>query len=147
MGISAAIHTNEQQLILLPALTIGAAVGATATTAETGLGGMNYLTAEAIFLYGAGGTNVTAYVQTSLDNGATWFDIMCFQFTTAAASKISAVTTNIAPATQAFAPTDGTLTADTIIQGILGDRIRLKYVTTGTYTGATSLAVYAQAKG
>jgi hypothetical protein len=141
------LDQSARRIVLLSPLTIGAAVSATATTPVTGLGGMEALTVEAKFLYGAGGTNATAYVQTSLDGGLSWIDIMCFQFTTAAANKISSVTSLIAPAAQAFAPTDGSLTANTIIQGVLGDRLRLKYVTTGTYTGATSLGVYAIVRG
>jgi len=115
---------------------------------------MKYLVAEAKFLYGAGGTNATAYVQTSFDGGLTWMDIIAMQFTTAAASKVAAVSANIsfdpddtAPTYPPVTPTDGSLTANTCVNGLLGDRIRLKYVTTGTYTGATSLAVYAHAKG
>ncbi len=141
------IDTNGKKYTLLDPLTISAAVSAIATDPILGLGGVDYLTVEAKFLYGSGGTNATAYVQTSLDGGLTWVDIMCFQFTTAAASKVSSVTTHIAPGTQAFAPSDGGLSANTIINGVIGDRIRLKYVTTGTYGGATSLAVYMIAKG
>ena len=147
MALSAGVHNNAQSLVLLAPLTIGAAVAATATTAETGLDGMKHLTAEAKFLYGAGGTDVNLYIQTSLDEGLSWIDIIQFNFLTTAANKVSSVTSCIAPAAQAFAPVDGSLASNTIIQGVLGDRIRLKYLSTGTYTGATSIAVYALAKG
>ena len=147
MSLSAAVHQNSRYLPLLSPLTIGAAVAATSTTAVTGVGGAKHLTIEAKFLYGAGGTNAKAYVQTSLDGGVSWVDIAAFVFTTAAANKVSAIALTIAPAAQAFTPSDGALTDDTIIQGVFGDRIRVKYVTTGTYTGATSLAVYAHLKG
>ena len=133
-------------MVLLAPLTIGAAVGATASTPKTGLGGMNYLVVTGVFLYGAGGTDAIARVQTSIDGGLSWIDVVSLGFTTSALTKVSAVTTKIAPATQAATYTDGTLTVNTIIQGVLGDRLRVKYVTTGTYTGATSLAVYAIAK-
>lgn len=138
---------DGQRRTLLEPLTISTALAATATTPLTDLAGMSYLTAEAKFLYGSGGTTVNAYVQTSLDKGLTWVDIMNFSFTTAAASKISSVTTLIAPASQGLTPGDGALASNTIIQGVLGDRIRLKYITTGTYAGATSLAVYCVIKG
>lgn len=138
---------DGQKITLLAPLTISTAIGATGTTPVTNLTGMKYVTVEAKFLYGSGGTTANAYVQTSLDLGLTWVDIMNFSFTTSAASKVSAVTTMIAPAAQAFAPSDGSLSANTIIQGVLGDRLRLKYVTTGTYAGLTSLAVYAIVKG
>lgn len=145
MAASGSVHTNGQTIVFLSPLTIGAAVAATATTPIKILAGMKYLVVEAIFLYGAGGTTAKGYIQTSIDR-ATWIDIMCFSFTTAAASKISAVVSTTALAA-VVAPTDGTLTNDTILSGLLGSQLRLKYVTTGTYTGATSLAVYGVAKG
>ncbi len=85
-------------------------------------------------------------MQTSVDGGASWIDIMNFSFTTAAASKVSAVVGTTALAAAAV-PGDGALASNTILSGLLGDRLRLKYVTTGTYTGASSLAVDALVKG
>ena len=73
-------------------------------------------------------------------------DIMCFAFTTAAATKMSAVYAGIALGA-AVTPTDGSLTDNTILNGALGDQFRLKYVTTGTYSGATSLQVDLVVKG
>ncbi len=143
---NSSVHQNGGHLSLLAALTIGAAVAATATTPVLLLGGMRYLAVQAKFLYGAGGTTVNAYIQTSLDAGLSWFDIMQFAFTTAAATKISVVQAGIA-LTPVTVPGDGALTANTIVDGVLGDRLRLKYVTTGTYTGASSLAVDAVVKG
>jgi len=96
-----------------------------------------YVLAQAAFTYQAGGTDVTAYVQTSLDGGTTWIDIMAFNFTTATATKISKVSLPIALAAAAT-PTDGSLTDDTILDGVIGDRVRVKYTTTGTYTGISA---------
>jgi hypothetical protein len=45
------------------------------------------------------------------------------------------------------AATDGTSADNATVNGVLGDRVRVKYITTGTYSGATSIAVYAVAKG
>lgn len=143
---SSDIHINGGHLQLLAALTIGAAVALTPGTPVLYLGGIKYLTVQATFLYGAGGTTAKAFVQTSLDGGVLWIDIMCFAFTTAAARKVSAVVNSTALAAAAV-PVVGALADDTILSGLLGDRIRLSYVTTGTYTGATSLAVDAVAKG
>lgn len=140
-----ALDAGGKRIQLLPALTIGVAVGATGTVPVVGLYGMHYLLVEAAFLYGAGGTSVKCYVQTSIDGGVTWADIMSFAFTTSAGSKVSAVRASVALAA-AVAPTDGSLADNTILDGLLGDRLRLKYVTTGTYTGATSLAVNAVAR-
>lgn len=146
MSLNGAIHQNGQRIVLLSALTIGAAVAATATTPVVLLSGIKYLVVQAKFLYGAGGTTVDAYVQTSIDGGVTWVDIMEFAFTTSALRKISAVVASTAVAA-AVTPSDGALTANTILSGVFGDRLRVKYVTVGTYTGATSLAIDAIAKG
>lgn len=147
MGLLGSIHESGQNINFLPALTISTALTAVTTTPVKLLSGMNYLAVQAVFLYGSGGTTVNAYVQTTLDGGLSWFDIMNFSFTTSAATKISAVNTYIAPASQAFAPGSGALTANTIVQGILGSQLRLLYTTTGTYAGATSLQVTGTAKG
>lgn len=96
---------------------------------------------ESIFTRAGGGTSTDVYVQTSLDGGATWFDVAEHSFATTTASKVSAVNRAIAPASQAFAPGDAALTANTIVQGVLGDRVRAKVVVVGTYTGASSLKV------
>lgn len=154
MALNGQVHINSLRMTLLAPLTIGAAVGATAGTVFSKIGGMKYLVVESIFLYGAGGTTAKAYVQTSLNGGLTWFDIMCFAMTTAAASLAASVSANIsfdpddsAPVYAPVAVVDGSLADNTCLNGILGDRVRVKYVTTGTYTGVTSLAVYAHAKG
>ncbi len=162
MALDGAVHTDGQDLVFQLVLAIGA--NATTITpvdtntltnpsaAATGVGarlsGMNYVAAEAQFVYVAGGGTVDVYIQTTLDGGLTWIDIMNFHFTTATLSKVSACTTAIAPAAQAFAPGEAALTANTIIQGVLGSRLRCKVVSAGTaYTGATTLTVTAVAKG
>lgn len=129
---------------LLAQTTIGAAT--TTTASAVTIANATYATVESIFLYGAGGTTTKVFIQTSLDGGTTWFDVAQHAFTTAAASKVSSVTALIAPAAQALTPGDAALTDNTIIQGVLGDRLRAKVVSTGTYTGATSVAVYAVVK-
>ena len=131
---------------LLAQTTIAAAVADQVTTPVTNLVGMKYLAVQAAFLYGADGTDLTVHVQTSLDGGTTWVDVMAFNFTTAAATRISAVNADVALAAAAV-PTDGTLADDTILNGLLGDRLRVRYTSTGTYSGATSIAVVAVAKG
>lgn len=107
-----------------------------------GLVGINSLAMQANFTYGSGGTNATVWVQTSLDSGVTWIDIASFQFLLASLRKLSVVT--MFPST-AFAAnttaTDGTLTANTVLNGLIGDQLRTKLTTTGTYAGGTSLAV------
>lgn len=102
---------------------------------------------ETIFAWGSGGTTAKTFIQTSLDGGLTWFDIANQAFTTAIASKVSAVSTAIAPGTQGVAATDGTLADNTVNNGVLGDRIRAKVITTGTYAGGTTIAVWASVRG
>lgn len=131
---------NGMHKVALPPVTITTAVTGVTTTPITNLVGVNSLLAEAKFTYGSGGTNATAYVQTSLDRGTTWIDIMSFQFTTASGNKISKVSTGIALAA-ATVPGDAALTANTIVDGLIGDRFRLKYTTTGTYGGSTTLQI------
>ncbi len=45
--------------------------------------------------------------------------------------------------TSEYTPTDGTLGANTAIDGILGHLFRCKYSSSGVYGGTTSLAVEA----
>lgn len=98
------------------------------------------LTMKAVFTYGSSGTNATAYVQTSFDAGTTWVDIACFQFLTTTATKLCNLRSNT-PVTTLATGTDGSLTANTTVDGLIGDRIRVKYTTTGTYGGSTTLAI------
>jgi hypothetical protein len=94
------------------------------------------LTLQANFVPGSGGTTVDCWVQTSLDNGATWADIANFHFTTSAAKGIynlSAAT----PKTTQVVPTDGSLANNTAVDGILGPIYRTKTTVVGTYVGAS----------
>lgn len=114
------------------------AAATTVCTAITGLTGMQSLTVSLRFAYGSGGTTVRAYAQTSIDGGNTWIDIASKLFTTSSDHKVwnfSALTPKTTPAT----PSDGALSDDTAVDGILGDRVRLKVVSTGTYAGNTTL--------
>lgn len=125
---------------ILPPLTITAALAAAATPAVALNGSPRNLTIQATFAYGSGGTSADAYVQTSLDGGVTWCDIANFHFTTASLRKIfnlSAAT----PVTTQATPSDGSLAANTSVDGILGPLYRVKYVTVGTYAGGTTLRV------
>ena len=42
---------------------------------------------------------------------------------------------------------DGVLADNTAIQGVLGDRIRAKVISTGTYAGGTTIAVWVSLRG
>lgn len=111
------------------------------TTALTGvaqtpiknLEGILAATIEARFYYGSGGTGAKAYVQTTLDGGATWIDIASFSFATASAVKVINLS-GLTPKTTAVTPTDGALADDTCIDGLLGSALRVKLTSTGTYS-------------
>ena len=121
---------------------------AAAHTGDVGISvpveGLKALLVEAVFAYGAGGTSCIAYVQTRV-KGGTWRDIMNLAFTTAAAKKFSKVSMYAALAAAA-AVSDAAMTNDAILDGFLGDELRVKRVSTGTYTGVSTLTVTASAK-
>lgn len=145
MSVSALQPSASRSVQLLSA-TLAAAVAGSTSTPITGLAGMKHATVIAVFVRVGGGTTAKFWVQTSLDGGATWIDIMCFAFTTTTATKVSGVDGAIALAA-AVTPSDGTLADDTIVNGLIGDRLRVKYTTTGTYTGASTIAIGAVTKG
>lgn len=116
-------------------ITTGSVNGA--ATAYLMVNDAQSITAWANFDYGSGGTTCAAIIQTSLDQGVTWIDIIRFDFTTSdrkahatvGAFSAGAVTTLAALASEG--KTDNTL----------GDRIRCKVTSTGTYAGNTTLSV------
>jgi hypothetical protein len=91
---------------------------------------------EAQFVAGSGGTSVDAYVQTSIDDGVTWVDIRNFHFTTSSLKQV-VNHSSATPVTTALTPTDGSLSNNTSNDGIIGNKLRVKYNVVGTYTGAT----------
>jgi hypothetical protein len=133
---------------LLWSKTITTAIAAPGETQSvlTGVGVADQITMSSIFDYGSGGTTAKAWLQTSLDNGATWVDVISHAFTTADLTRVSSIYGDVAPASQAFAPSDGALADNTVINGVLGDRFRVKVITTGTYAGSTTLNVYVTAE-
>lgn len=130
-------------ITLLPQTTIS-----TAVTGETGIAvpveGLRDLLVEAKFLYGADGTTLKVWVQTRV-KGGTWRDIMNFAFTTTALTKFQKTSISIALAAN-IATSDAALSDNTILDGMLGDEVRVKYTSTGTYSGATSIEVLASGK-
>ena len=106
------------------------------------LEGMTAVSLSIRLAYGSGGTTVNAYVQTSLDQGATWVDVASAAFTTASGTEIFNLS-GLTAVTAAVTPGDAILTPGTAISGILGDRLRVKVASTGTYGGSTVLSVRA----
>lgn len=103
------------------------------------------LTLQGKFTYGSGGTSADAWVQTSLDGGGTWTDICNFHYTTSSARFLYNLSAGT-PVTTEYTPTDGTLSANTAKDGVLGSMLRVKFTTVGTYGGSTTLAIDVQSK-
>jgi hypothetical protein len=126
------------RLLSLPAITTAIAVTTTPTFQVVGV--PHDMTAQAVFNYGAGTGTVDAWIQTTVDNSL-WCDVCNFHFV---GSSIGPVVFNLSsqtPITSAITPSDGSLAANTAVDGIVGSHWRIKYQSTGTYSGGTSLAV------
>ena len=97
------------------------------------------------FTYGSGGTTALAWVQTSLDGGTTWQDVAFCSFATTSVRQVLNVistTAVIAPVIGSDGGIGGTpLTANTAVSGVFGNWWRVKYATTGTYAGGTTLRI------
>ena len=133
---------------------INAATAATVITSATdeggnsvayidGLEGMQALTLQANFNYGAGGTSVKVDVEMTCDQGTTWVPVARFAFAQAAAEKLFNLCGNT-PKTTAVVP--AALSDDSVVDGIFGARYRCRITTVGVYTGNTSLSVRAVAR-
>lgn len=110
------------------------------------LDGLLAMAVQFRFVFGSGGTSVKAYLQTSLDDGDTPVDIACVAFGNAS-SEVQAINlSSLTPKTTQVAPSDAALTDDTAVDGLLGDRFRVKIVVVGTYAGSTTLNVTAIAR-
>lgn len=120
------------------------AIANTGPASISGLGKVAALSLIASATLTGGGTTAKVYVQTSLDGGATWFDIAQFAFTTASAVKAKNLdgTTQVANATL----TTGTMADDAAQGGIIGDALRFVLTTTGTYTAGSKVDLFYQAR-
>lgn len=111
-----------------------------AASLPVNLQGLTALSCQVRFFYGSGGSSVQVFVQTSLDQGQTWFDIANIGFTTSSGleafnlSGLNGVTTPVAP-------TNLSLANNTTLNGPLGDRLQAVVVSTGTYGGSTLASV------
>lgn len=106
------------------------------------LGGMKAVTLQARFNYGSGGTTLKVDVETSLDHGLTWLPIVRLAFGTASAVKVA----NLSGMTPKAPAAVAALSDDAVLDGILGDRLRARITSTGTYGGNTSVSVRASVR-
>jgi hypothetical protein len=127
--------------------TITTAIAAPGEVQETlDLGKVDQIIMSSVFDYGSGGTTAKAWLQMSFDNGATWKDVINHAFLLADLSPTSVISSDVAPAAQAFAGTDGALADNTVHNGAIGGLCRVKVITTGTYAGSTTLNVWITAR-
>jgi hypothetical protein len=120
------------------------AAGTQVGDAVDGLEGIAECDVQVRFAYGSGGSTCRVFIQTSLDQGVTWGDLWCFTATTASKTQWETITpSGGTPAS----PTDGSLADDTVItKPKLGDRLRAKIISTGTYSGSTLVSIRATAR-
>jgi len=119
----------------LAALGITTALTSSIQTEIEDLEGALSATLEARFAYGSGGTTCFVKVQTMID-GTNWLDIARFDFTTASAVKVANISGLLSKAVTAYAA----LSAEGVLDGVLGPSLRAVVTSTGTYVD-TSLSV------
>lgn len=113
-------------------IAVTAALTGAAQTPVQNLEGILAATIEAKLYYGSGGTSMKAWVQVTLDDGATWIDIACFAFTTGSGVKVVNLS-GLTPVTTAITPSDGSMADNTVQDGVIGSAMRVKLTSTGTY--------------
>lgn len=107
------------------------------------LGGMLAATIQVNFNYASGGTSAKVDVETSLDQGVTWVPVARLAFTTASADKVINLS-GLTPKTTPYTP--ATLSDDAVVDGILGDRWRVRVTSLGTYGGSTTVSARLHAR-
>ena len=122
---------------LLPPLAITAALSLAAVGGPLVLNAApRNMTIEAQFTAGTGGATVDAYVQTSFDGGLSWADVCNFHLTTSNATLLFNLCSST-PVTTQRTPTNGSIAANTCVDGALGPRFQVQVKSSGTYVGAS----------
>jgi hypothetical protein len=125
-------------------------LGANATTEEDAVVinpgadfAINAVLLHAKVVVAAGGAECDAYVQTRV--GGSWIDIANFHATTSSLERLYNLSTRTPVTSIATPANDASHIADnTAVDGLIGDLLRVKLVTSGTaYTGASSIKVTA----
>ena len=96
------------------------------------LGAAQHVTAQARFVYGSGGVSAKFYLQSSLDNELTWFDVISWAFTNQSKQLIAAASLGMEEANPEPIE-DAELMDNTARQGVLGDVFRIKYKIVGDF--------------
>lgn len=117
--------------------TLFAAAITTARTAEAQTAidtvDMSSVTIVAEMIGGTSGTSISAWVQVSLDDGSTWFDVALFTWTNTASKKWCVLSGNAAKAVATYAA----LAAEGVNDGLLGTEMRAVITTVGVYANTT----------
>ena len=114
-------------------ITEGAAAGGNSQSLIDRLDGMQAVTLDVAFAYGSGGTALVVVIETRLGAGGGWIEIARFDFATATARKVATLNALAAKAVSAVAA----LGAEGVFDGVLGDALRARVTSTGTYAGST----------
>ncbi len=109
-------------------------------TPQTGLAGANAVSLQVRLSGGASGTKINVYLQTTLDQGQSFFDVANIAFANTPGVQVVNLSA-LDKLTTVTAPTDGGLADNTVLDGVLGDQLRAKVISTGTYTGGTLVSV------
>lgn len=123
------LNPGDYSLCDLPLTT---ALASVAQTPIQNLEGIVAATIEFKFAYGSGGTTAKAYVQITLDDGQTWIDVACRAWAISNETKVINLS-GLTPVA-AFTSSDGAMADNTLQDGILGSAMRVKLITTGTYS-------------
>lgn len=130
------------KIILLPATVItAAAAGVVDGPRCVDLEQTRGVILQADFVYGSGGTTLKAWIQSTID-GTNWYDVACFAFLLASKRRIFNLTART-PVASIATPGDAALADDTSVDGLLGSALRVKYTSTGTYAGSSTLTITA----
>ena len=109
------------------------------------LDGMIGFTAQAAVQAGSGTTDdatAAVYIATSIDQGTRWVDVAVMRFDAAGGVLLASVEAASTP--EPITPTDGALADDSessIVDGIMGDRLKAKIITTGTWGGGSVASI------
>lgn len=117
----------------LAAVNLTVALSAQAQSRLEDLDGIAGVTLECDFNYGSGGTTCIVLAQTSLDGGTVWLDIARFDFATASRKAVCNLSGLLSKAVTTYAA----LSAEGVMDGVLGPMLRAVVSSTGTYVNTT----------
>jgi len=142
-ALAALLFASPASATTLLAVPITTAVTAQVSAAQQLFDGPpRAMAIQCNFTYGSGGTTVQAWIQTSFDEQTTWVDVATCYYTTSSLRQLFNLS-SLTPQTTIYTATDGTLSpgSSSAKDGYFGNWWRVKYTTTGTYAGGTTLNV------